>query len=170
MSEEKDANELNVPDSTSEADGKKLSAQTAREAPFANEGRLKNGRFGKGFSGNLGGRPKKMERAWSQRQVDLDLLREGNRLVSVHVDGKIQKITMRELMFRALTTQAVKGNLKAFQLAWDALNDAQSGHQLRNPGTFQWLEVCELEAEHPRIGTKEQFQHVLNSWKKKTRR
>lgn len=170
MSADEDTNEPNIPNSISEADGEKLSAQTAPDAPPAYVGRLKNGRFGKGHSGNLAGRPKKMERAWSQRQMDLDLLREGNRLVSVHVDGKIQKITMRELMFRALISQGMKGNLKAFELAWEMLNDAQRDHQLRNPGTFQWLEQCELEAEYPRMGTKEQFQFVLNSWRKQTRR
>jgi hypothetical protein len=147
-------------------------AQAAPEASHTQaNGRLKNGRFKKGFTGNAKGRPVKRERAWSSRQLDLDMLKEANRLVEIQVNGKTELITMSQLLNRQLLARAAKGDMKAFKLAFEKLDEAQSGHEYRNRVTFAYLEECELEAECPPMGlSKEEFQKDINVWRKRSRR
>ena len=133
-------------------------------------GRLKNGRFKKGFTGNAKGRPRKPERAWSRRRLDLDILREANMLVPIKVNGKTEFITKHQLLHRQLVARAINGDMKAYKLVLDQHSEAQSSHERRNMATFAYLEQCELEAEHPPLSlSKEEFQETINVWRKHSR-
>lgn len=109
-------------------------------------GRLPNGQFPKGRSGNLNGRPKKPERAWSHRQREFDTVKEANRLIRVIENGKVEYISTEQALMRQLLRKGINGDTKAAKMALDRIDRAQSSREWRNREVFKDLEF--LEANH----------------------
>jgi hypothetical protein len=109
------------------------SAQVAPDAStIPANGRLKNGRFEKGFTGNAKGRPRKPERAWSNRQLTDDILLEANVEVPVTRNGKTEMVSMHRLIIRRINNQAANGNTRAQKMALDYMGRAQSGREAKH--------------------------------------
>ena len=78
-----------------------------------------NTRFKPGVSGNPAGRPrgaKSHGRALKLLDLTGAVLAEANRVVEVAIDGELQRITMRELAVRAVSTKAAQGSVQAGKL------------------------------------------------------
>ena len=145
--------------------------QAAPGAPPEGEGRLKNGRFGKGYCGNRKGRPKNKERAWSFQQLDMDILAEANKLVSISVDGKIERISMYALMLRQLMIKGGKGNTKAAAIALQRLDRAQSAREMKHHHLYRALEAVERAANQPPLSILEakspEMLNIVRTWSRK---
>jgi len=83
--------------------------------------------FQKGVSPNPLGRPKKRERAWSENQLNTDILVEASRLVPVKVNGKTVRITLQELITQRIFMDAARGAKGAMRLAMELVRDAALG-------------------------------------------
>lgn len=68
----------------------------------------------KGESGNRKGRPKGRK---NQATIYSEVM---NRLITIHEDGKVKKITVHEAIIRRLAADAVKGGIKAIAMALSA--------------------------------------------------
>ena len=136
--------------SNAEENGENKSPTLEQGAPAATDmvesGRLSNGRFRAGTSGNAKGRPKKTERAWSHRQLSREILQEAYRLVPVQMNGKTEYVPMYVLMIQQLFLRAAKGNEKAFKIAHDLVDRTQSWQESKNRKFYELLESTELSA------------------------
>jgi hypothetical protein len=153
-------------------DGDELPPQGAPKAsPPADTGRLKNGRFKKGFTGNANGRPKKSERAWSHRQLATDIVLEANAEVPVTKDGKVEFIPMHRLIMRRLFIQAAKGDLQAQKMALEYISRAQSYREAKDWKLHQELEQIEMMFEKDsEMFSERAARRGRNKWRKKSRK
>lgn len=151
---------------------KKPIVQAAPEAsPVTYAGRLPNGQFPKGRSGNLNGRPKKAERAWSHRQREFDTVKEANRLIRVIENGKVEHITTEQALIRQLLRKGIKGDMKAAEMALNRIDRAQSSREWRLREIFKHLEYLESNHEEScAIGGKAVGDEILAAARKKSRK
>jgi hypothetical protein len=132
--------------------------------------RKPNGQYCLGVSGNPRGRPKKVERSWSRRQRNSDILEEANRMVAVRQNGKTEFITMEQAMIRQLLIRGCTNN-RAAKLARDMIDKAQSGYESRNEKFFQELEW--FEANHDTsisIGGEDRAIEIRNEMRRKSKK
>jgi hypothetical protein len=134
-------------------------------------GRLPNGQFPKGVSGNLNGRPKKSERAWTHRQRQFDTVKEANRLVRVVENGKVEHISTEQALIRQLLRKGINGDMKAAQMALSRIDRAQSAREWRDREIFRDLEFLEQNHEEScAIGGKAKGEALLAAARKKTQK
>ena len=140
-------------------------------SPMMPAARLPNGRFPKGTSGNLNGRPKKAEPAWAHRQREFDTVKEANRLVRITENGKAEYITTEQALIRQLLRKGINGDMKAAKMALERIDRAQSSREWRDRQTFKELEYVEQNYEEIcAIGGKARGAAMLRNARKKTRK
>lgn len=128
-------------------------------------------RWRKGVSGNPKGRPKRAERAWTARQFDTDFLLEANAMKQIVVNGKVQSVSMIQLVIRRLLTDAAQGKFRAVRDAIKLLQQANRGRAFANPALFDFLEKLEREAIDTSDPVKrEEIAHFLNLLREQSRR
>jgi hypothetical protein len=141
----------------------------AETSPVTYAGRRPNGQFQKGTSGNLNGRPKKQERAWSQRQREFDTVKEANRLIRVIENGKVEYISTEQALMRQLLRKGINGDMKAAKMALDRVDRSQSSRESRDREVFKDLEFLEKNHEQScAIGGRAKGEALLATARKKT--
>ena len=147
--------------------------QEAPKAPAAADSiRHANGRIKKGFSGNPKGRPKKPERAWSNRQFNTDILLEANAEVAVTRNGKTELVAMSRLIIRQLLIKVLKSdNLREILNALGYIERAQSAQENRDWKFYQDLEQVEKSFEDISVLISEAgaLEH-RDKWRRKSRK
>lgn len=134
-------------------------------------GRLPNGQFPKGHSGNLNGRPKKTERAWSHRQREFDTVKEANKLIRVVENGKVEYISTEQALIRQLLRKGINGDMKAARMALERIDRAQSSRESRHRQVYNQLDSSERLYEESRaIGGKAAADAILAAARKKTQK
>jgi hypothetical protein len=155
----------------SEASGELSSDQSAPKAPPADASRDRNGRFRKGHSGNTNGRPKKLDMPWSHRQGDFGAVAEGNRLIKVVENGKVEFIPARQLLIRQTVVKGIKGDLKSAKAALEIIDRAQSSREWRERELYKEIErLEELYDEMVGIGGEPRAKEIMSEFYNKTRK
>jgi hypothetical protein len=78
-----------------------------------------NGRYPKGFSGNLNGRPSKEKRAFTERQLRVDMLMAMEEELGVPIAGKHKKIPIILVVYKQLLIKAARGDVRCMFKAID---------------------------------------------------
>ena len=133
-----DKNTSEQSDETPQGGWRQTEAPAAPTATTAVE-RLSNGQFPKGVSGNKHGRPKKLPRAFSDRQFMREQIEELER--EVEVNG--EKLPARQLMFRGALNAAIKSDPNARKFVLQAQENALEALRLRNRTENSELELAE---------------------------
>src|ERR1700709_375913 len=126
--------------------------------------------FKKGASPNPLGRPKKRERAWSENQLNTDILTEANKMVSVKVNGRTTRITMQELITQRIFMDAARGAKGAMRLSMELVRDAVMGRAKIHAKFYNDLDYLEEFSfcrtdKNPNGDTS-----FLDYWRKKSRK
>lgn len=157
-------------------DDEHIASTPAQEAPKAStapvSGRNKRGRFEKGFTGNAKGRPRRAERAWSNRQWAADILSEANAEVAVTRNGKTELVPMYQLIIRQLLIKATKSdNLRQIITALNFFERAQSSRESKDWKFYQELEQVEKSFEEfSELASETIALEHRDKWRKRSRR
>jgi hypothetical protein len=133
--------------------------------------RKPNGQYGPGTSGNLKGRPRNIEHAWSLRQLNADVLKEANELVPITKGGKVVYMSMHRVILRQFFNKSAKGDAKEQKMALDYIERAQNGRETIDRTLYGNLERIELQIDKAgEIFSEEEANKVRNDLRKRTRR
>lgn len=103
----------------------------------------KDTRWKPGQCGNPRGRPKKQERANTERQMLRDFMRACEQEVSITVDGKRKRMPLIAAMYEQALIKALKGDYKFFCKILEMRELAVRTLKKMNPHTIQMLEYYE---------------------------
>lgn len=98
----------------------------------------------KGVSGNPRGRPKRLGRAWSQRQYYFDFLTEANALVPVTVNGKRRMEPFISVVLRQQLADAARGKFHAVKEVLKLMIEAHRYRARCAPTLFRRLDEMEI--------------------------
>lgn len=132
----------------------------------------KEHRFKAGKSGNPRGRPVKLGRSHTSRQVVRDILDVTESSTKIRTSDGVRSITIVEAMLRKAVQKGLEGHAPSQRFVIGLHERAIQAHSDRFKKYFSFVEMVEDEAViKPVPPENEQFHsHFLNGLRKKTRR
>jgi hypothetical protein len=127
--------------------------------------------FKKGVSANPKGRPKKSESAWTERQLNAEILEEAFRMVPIKTNGKITLVSMFRLNVRRVLTDGAQGHLPSAKYVIESVGDAVAKRAITHKSLYDVVEDIErdavLKGHYP---SNHNVFEMRNYWRKRTRK
>ena len=127
-------------------------------------------KFKKGVSGNPRGRPHKVERAFTPRQIRRDILSVAEAPMTIRTEKGKKKTTVVQVVFLRLVARALAGHGPSIRLVLKPHAEKIKEHCEIHDDKFKILEVSEmLLSENPGSGIHPEIRAQMNRYRKATR-
>ena len=106
--------------------------------------RTPNGQFSKGVSGNRRGRPRKVERAYTNSQVRHDVLGLMEKEIEIKIMGKPERMPIILAVYWRMLLSAVEGNERMMLAVAGLRNELMQEHRDANLDLIRMVEDVEM--------------------------
>lgn len=133
--------------------------------------RTANGQFKTGASGNPKGRPRRKERAFTERQLRYDILNLMEETIDIKVQGKVRKLPAILALYWKMIQVALEGSPRMMLAVAQLRHDLLHSHQAENWDAIKTLNEFEKgfgEDEHN--GPPKDHEDLLNRMRSRTRK